>query len=241
MKLAPGLHRIGNDIVASYLVEDDTGITLVDAGLSGHWRDLVAELAAMKRPLDDIRALIITHGDPDHIGFAEQLRREHGVPVFVNGADVARARGGATSKPRLGKFRLGPTLRFLSYALAKGGMRSTHLTAVAEVSDGQVLDAPGSPRIIALPGHSPGSIAVHVPSVDAVFVGDALTTRHVLTGVRGPQPAPFTDDPAQALESLERLRATGAKWVLPGHGGPWSGGVDAAVDAVRAAARTAAR
>jgi glyoxylase-like metal-dependent hydrolase (beta-lactamase superfamily II) len=86
-----------------------------------------------------------------------------------------------------------------------------------------------------MPGHSPGSIAVHVPAVDAVFVGDALTTRNVLTGVRGPRPAPFTDDPARAIESLERLRATGAKWVLPGHGAPWSGGVEAAVDAVVAA------
>ncbi len=54
---------------------------------------------------------------------------------------------------------------------------------------------PGSPRIIGMPGHSPGSIAIHVPAADAVFVGDALTTRHVLTGEHGPQPAPFTDDP----------------------------------------------
>ena len=26
---------------------------------------------------------------------------------------------------------------------------------------------------------SPGSVAIHLPTVDAVFVGDALTTRHV--------------------------------------------------------------
>ncbi|MFI6175419.1 SDR family NAD(P)-dependent oxidoreductase [Nonomuraea sp. NPDC051191] len=34
-----------------------------------------------------------------------------------------------------------------------------------------------------------GSVAVHAPLADAVFVGDALTTRHVLTGREGPQPA----------------------------------------------------
>ena len=38
MKLGPGLHRIGNDIVAAYLVETDAGVTVVDAGLPGHWR-----------------------------------------------------------------------------------------------------------------------------------------------------------------------------------------------------------
>jgi glyoxylase-like metal-dependent hydrolase (beta-lactamase superfamily II) len=236
MQLAPGLHRIGNDIVAAYLVEDDSGITLIDAGLPGHWSDLKAELDSMGRTLDDIRALVLTHGDSDHVGFAERLRRERGVPVYVHAADAARARGEVTSKPAWGTMRLGPVLRFLGYAIAKRGLRTTHLTSVTEIADGEVLDAPGSPRIIGLPGHSPGSIAIHVPFVDAVFVGDALTTRHVLTGELGPQPAPFTDELARALASLERLRATAATWVLPGHGVPWSQGVDAAVDAVTDAA-----
>jgi len=234
MELAPRLHRIGNDIVAVYLVEDDQGITVIDAGLAGHWNDLVGELKAMGRGLDDIRALILTHGDSDHVGFAERLRREHHVPVYVHEADAARARGEVSTKPDWGKMRLGAMLQFLGYMIAKGGLSTKYLSSVTTVTDGQVLDAPGSPRIISLPGHSPGSIAVHVPSVDAVFVGDGLTTRNVLTGVRGPQPAPFTDEPALAIESLERLRATGARWVLPGHGEPWSGGVDAAVDAVSA-------
>ena len=234
MELAPRLHRVGNDIVAAYLVEDGLGITVIDAGLSGHWSDLVRELKAMGRSVDDIRALILTHGDSDHVGFAERLRRDHHVPVYVHEADAARARGEVSTKPNWGKMRLGATLQFLGYTIAKGGLSTKYLSAVTTVTDGRVLDAPGSPRIISLPGHSPGSIAIHVPAVDAVFVGDGLTTRNVLTGVRGPQPAPFTDEPALAIESLERLRATGATWVLPGHGGPWSGGVDAAIDAVSA-------
>ena len=86
-----------------------------------------------------------------------------------------------------------------------------------------------------MPGHSPGSIAVHVPAVDAVFVGDALTTRHVLTGHEGAQPAPFTDEPAEALASLDRLAELEASWVLPGHGAPWHGAPAAIAAAVRAA------
>lgn len=237
MELAPGLHRIGNDMIAAYLVEGAAGITVIDAALAGHWRALVRELAAMGRTADDIRAVVLTHGDSDHLGFAERLRRDHGVPVYVHEADAARARGEESSKPAWGARRLGPMLQFLGYAMAMGGMRTRFVASVTTVVDGEVLDVPGKPRILAVPGHSPGSIAIHVPAVGAVFVGDALTTRNVLTGVRGPQPAPFTDDPARAHDSLERLRATGAKWVLPGHGAPWSGGVDAAVDAVRAAAQ----
>jgi glyoxylase-like metal-dependent hydrolase (beta-lactamase superfamily II) len=77
---------------------------------------------------------------------------------------------------------------------------------------------------------------VHVPSVDAVFLGDAMTTRNVLTGVEGPKPAPFTLDPHQAVESLDRLGDLDATWVLPGHGPAWDGGVPEAVRLIRAAA-----
>lgn len=112
---------------------------------------------------------------------------------------------------------------------------------VVTVNDGEVLDLPGKPRVIHTPGHSPGSIALHSPEVGALFAGDAMTTRHVLTGSDGPQPAPFTLDPAVALDSLARWNDVEASWVLPGHGYPWSGGVSAAVDEIRAAASAAAK
>ncbi|WP_431278429.1 MBL fold metallo-hydrolase [Leifsonia poae] len=238
MELAPSLHRIGSDLVAAYLVDDESGITVIDAGLAGNWSDLVAELKAMGRSVDDIRGVILTHGDSDHVGFAERLRRDNGVPIYVHEADAARARGEEKTSPAWGHMKLGATLRFLGYSARKGGLRTKFLTEVVPVQDGQVLDLPGSPRVISMPGHSPGSIAVDVPAVDAVFVGDALTTRHVLTGEKGPQPAPFTDEPDAALASLDHLKqVTQATWVLPGHGTPWNGGVAAAVDGVLAAAR----
>jgi len=235
VRLGPHLHRVGGDIVAAYLVDTEDGVTVVDAGLAGQWRDLLAELTGMRRSVDDIRGLVLTHGDSDHIGFAERLRRDHGVPVYVHEADAARARGEVKTKPSWGRVKLGATARFMGYAIRKGGLRTTYPKQVVSVYDGAVLDLPGAPRVLALPGHSPGSIAIHVPVADAVFVGDGLTTRHVLTGRRGPQPAPFTDDPGQALESLRRLEGLQATWVLPGHGPPYNRGIDAAIREVRAA------
>ena len=231
MELAPNLHRIGNDIVAAYLVSDATGVTVIDAGLPGHYRDLVRELARMGTTIADVRGLILTHGDSDHIGFAERLRREHGVPVYMHSADALRAKGGEKGTGKGGAFGLA-AFGFIGYSLRKGGAKVTYLTDVVEVRDGDVLDLPGQPRIIGLPGHSAGSIAIHVPAVDAVFVGDGLTTRHVLTGKTGPQPAPFTDEPDQAIASLAAL--PDATWVLPGHGAPFRGGTAAAVATVRA-------
>jgi glyoxylase-like metal-dependent hydrolase (beta-lactamase superfamily II) len=233
MKLRDSLHRIGNDIVAVYLVDSPDGVLVIDAGLPGHFAELLAELEIMGRTVADVKGVVLTHGDSDHVGFAERIRRDHGVPVFVHTADAARAKGAKPPATATPKMKLGPLLGFVGYSLRKNGLKTTHLTEVVEVTDGDVLDLPGAPQIIGMPGHSPGSIAVFVPSVDAIFVGDALTTRHVLTGVEGPAPAPFTDELEVAIASLTKLLPTDATWVLPGHGAPWGGGVAAAVEAVR--------
>ncbi|BDZ49739.1 hypothetical protein GCM10025867_19800 [Frondihabitans sucicola] len=100
MELSPSLHRIGNDVIAAYLVVTPDGVTVVDAGLAGHWHDLVAELKALGLSLADVKGLVLTHGDGDHIGFAERLHRETGAPIYVHAADAARAKGARSRRTR---------------------------------------------------------------------------------------------------------------------------------------------
>ena len=222
-------------MVNVYLIHDARGVTLIDAGIPGLWKELVAELEALGRSLDDIRGVVLTHADDDHLGFAERLRTDHGVTIYVHEADALQARGEVKKKnPSWGKMRVGPTLSFLWYAGRRGGLSVTPVGEVTTIRDGEVLDLPGDPRIIHTPGHSPGSVAIHCRAVDALFVGDAMTTRHVLTGVVGPQPAPFTLDPESALQSLEKWSDFNARWVLPGHGYPWEGGIREAVAGIHA-------
>lgn len=236
MQLSPSLHRLGSSsLVNSYLVEDAGQITIIDAGLPGLWKDLLAELDSMGRSLDDIQALLLTHGDVDHIGFAERLRRDRRITVWVSEPDAAEARGEAKKPPAArDAMRIRPVAGFLLYAATHGGLRKTPIAEVATLAPGTTLDVPGAPRVIALPGHTPGSVAFHVPAVDALFVGDAMTTRSVMTGIVGPALGPFTVDPGRARASLDALDGLTPHWVLPGHGDPLIDGLPDALRTIRA-------
>ncbi|HEX2421700.1 MAG TPA: MBL fold metallo-hydrolase, partial [Actinomycetota bacterium] len=133
MKIAPGIHRIGDkSIVNSYLVEEAGEVTIIDAGVPGFYRDIPEELAAMGRTVADVRALVLTHGHTDHIGFAERLRRDRGVPVSVHELDAALARGEVPNPSKgFGPIKLGPLFGFLWFTILRGGLRTPKLHEVA--------------------------------------------------------------------------------------------------------------
>jgi glyoxylase-like metal-dependent hydrolase (beta-lactamase superfamily II) len=223
MEIAPRIHRIGDQgIVNSYLVEESGAVTIVDAGLAGLYRDLPKELASMGRSIDDVRALVLTHGHSDHIGYAERLRTERHVPVSVHEDDAALARGEVPNPAKgTGKTKLAPFVGFFWYSLLHGGLRTKHLGAVSTFGDGATLDVPGAPRVILTPGHTPGSAVLH------------FATYAVTSGERGPRVAPFTADAAQAVSSLARIEGLEASILLPGHGDPFTGSPAEAAKLVR--------
>ena len=89
MNQNPGAHRLGDEMVNFYLIEDGSGVTLVDTGLPSHYDALVTALIGLGRSLDDVRGILLTHAHPDHLGLAERLREETGATVWVSAADAS--------------------------------------------------------------------------------------------------------------------------------------------------------
>ena len=238
MEITPGIRRIGSSKVNVYLIEEAGGDHRSSTpGCPAYLGDLQAELAAMGRTIDDVQAVLLTHAHSDHIGFAERIRREHGTPISVHEADAALARG--EFKPKNeggGPMRPIPLLSFLWFgAPSTAACGPRRIAEVSTFGDGATLDVPGSPRVIHVPGHTAGSAALHLPSRNVIFVGDAFVTLNVMSGSTGPQLFPnFNADNRQALASLARFDPIEARYILPGHGEAWIGGMADALRRVRA-------
>ncbi len=130
--------------------------------------------------------------------------------------------------------------RFLfSIIRSAGGLKPTTVAGAETFAGGDVLDVPGSPRVVATPGHTAGHCAIHFEKHRALFVGDALCAFNPFTGSREPQvmPALMNTSTPQCHESLAPIESLEADGMFFGHGEPWRGGIAAAVDRARAVAR----
>jgi glyoxylase-like metal-dependent hydrolase (beta-lactamase superfamily II) len=240
MQVAEGVHRLTQGVSNFYLVEDGGRLVLVDAGASGDWGLFARELEALGRKSEDLDAVLVTHAHSDHTGFAERARTAAGATVWIHQADVAEAKGAKAPKndrPIFGYLLRGEAWRTVWILVKNGGTKIVPIQEVSAFADGETVDAPGRPRVVHVPGHTPGMSALLFESRRVVMTGDALVTRNPLTGATGPQIAPsaLNRDSQQALRSLDALAALPADIVLPGHGDPWTGGVADAVVRAKAA------
>jgi glyoxylase-like metal-dependent hydrolase (beta-lactamase superfamily II) len=246
---APGVTQLGDVQVSFYLLETPDGLVLVDGGLPGHLAQLRSHLEGAGRSLDDVRAVLLTHAHPDHTGAAAAARKA-GAQVWVHERDAAALAAGPRAASRQAKperslfpslLRRPASLGTIAYAARMGGFTGSR------VADPQTIDAdrtltgvPGRPRVVTLPGHTPGSVAYLFPDRGLLFTGDALVTFDGLTGYHGPTlvSRAFTQDSRAALASLTTLAAIDAGLLLPGHGEPFTGTpADAAARARQAGLR----
>jgi glyoxylase-like metal-dependent hydrolase (beta-lactamase superfamily II) len=234
MQVAEGVQQFEDQgIVNWYLVETDEGPIAIDAGFPSAYSQV--EPYAPR-----LRAVLITHAHVDHLGFAERLRRDHGVPVYMPEADAQLARSPlryAKSErlPVIYAVRYGPTRRLYWRALKVGAIRGDVVRDFKTYGDGAAL--PGGLKAVATPGHTFGHMALHLPDRRVLFAGDALVTKDPYTDREGPRivARAATADSERARASLDRIAATDADVVLTGHGPAWTQGAAAAAAQAAAA------
>ena len=235
---APDIHRIEDAGVNWYLVEADSGLTIVDAGVPRSWDSLQRVLGMIGRDLSEVRALVLTHAHFDHIGMAERVRTELGVPVHLHENDVPLARKPLQYTHERARSRYLLTkpggLPHVFGFLAARAFWPPPVRETRPFSEG-VLDVPGSPRVVFTPGHTVGHCALHFADRDAVIAGDALVMLDPYLGAKGPRivAGAATADSEWALASLDALAELEAGTVLTGHGEPWRNGTAEAVRLAR--------
>jgi glyoxylase-like metal-dependent hydrolase (beta-lactamase superfamily II) len=233
--VAEGIHRLEHAYVNVYLVEEGTDITIVDTGFPATWPLVEQALAVLRRSVSDVAAIALTHAHFDHLGFAAHASADLGLPIWTHEREEYIARHPYRYDHENNRF-LYPILHPRSIPIllrmtVAGALSVPGVTGLNRWQPGEVVDIPGRPRVVFSPGHTYGHSALFFPDRDALLSGDALVTLDPYTGRHGPQivSGAATADSAQALRSLEALADTDAGTVLPGHGEPWRGGIEAAV------------
>lgn len=131
------------------------------------------------------------------------------------------------------------TSAMLLHAVANGLLTLPTVTQTLPMHDADVLPVPGRPRVVHVPGHKPGQVALLLEHSNVLLSGDTLVTRNLYTGRDTEPQAPsagLNADTDLAWSSLDRLHGIGEILLLSGHGQPWRGSLPAAIDSAKRAA-----
>jgi hydroxyacylglutathione hydrolase len=200
-----------------YLIEDDGGVTMFDAGA----RTMTRSLARAGAKLGGIRRIVLGHGHTDHRGAAPGI----GAPVFCHPAEVQDAEGS-------GGFRYWPEglkgLRFPQRQMHKLMHRyawdAGPVDIAGTVSEGDEI---AGFSVVEIPGHAPGQIALWRESDRLALVSDCFYTVDMWGRDCDPHLplAMYNFDTEQARASMRKLAALEPAAAWPGHAKPLTGDV----------------
>jgi len=221
--VADGVWRVRGGVPREmnvYLIADDGGVTVFDAGV----RSMAKAITAAGAGLGGINRVVLSHAHPDHRGAAGRL----GAPILCHPADRTDAEGDAGAH-YFHLDRLAPHARVIYPPLLRmwdGGP----LEIAGTVDEG---DDVGGFRVVHLPGHAPGLIGLYRERDGVALVSDAFYTLDIQTGLHGAprvaHPA-FNADTERARASIRKLAALTPTAAWPGHAEPLTGDVAAQLE-----------
>lgn len=201
------IHRIKCGNVNCYIIENGTDGILVDTGK----REFADRVIRACKPYR-IRLIILTHAHFDHAENAARMADVLGAPIAMNGEDCELIRSNeaqslsAATVP--GKIVLAASLKEFRRR------RMPEFKPDVLLHDGDFLADYGmDARIVALPGHTKGSVGVDVDG-RYLLVGDALMNMFY------PTVSMLYHDRDEMLQSAEKISGMGDRILYFGHGGP---------------------
>lgn len=176
---------------------------LVDTGQIWEGKMILKELKAMNIKLEDIRHIVLTHHDIDHVGNAAMLQKLTGARLWASSEDIQYIKG---NKNRPGIKRV---FSFI--------FRSKKPENIYEYNqDGKIEDI----QVIPTPGHTPGHVCILYK--DILFAGDLVDSRK---GKLRPYPNMNWDEDL-LRKSIKNISSIPFKLVCPAHGMPIERGVE---------------
>ncbi|MEU4028956.1 MBL fold metallo-hydrolase [Streptomyces anulatus] len=225
VEVLPRLHMFRFRIGQAYLWRDGTELTLIDAGDIDAAAAIEDAIRTLGLDPAGIRRIVITHGHRDHYGAAQELADRHGAEIIAHALDAPVVRG---ERPAPEPDLLDWELPLWEHGLTVPEAPPTRVNR--EVTGGEVLPFGDGARVVHAPGHTAGSIAIHLPLHGVLFTGDTVASvERVMLGV-------FNVDRAGAAATFRRLAALAPRTVCVGHGDPLTENAAAAMEAAANAA-----
>jgi glyoxylase-like metal-dependent hydrolase (beta-lactamase superfamily II) len=184
-----------------YLVFDGSAWALIDIGYEDNVEEIIELVRQMDFPLSQCVALIATHADVDHIQGMAKAKELLGAPVLAH--ELAA-----------GPIEAGDKL--LTFAEIEAQGIHEHMPPVKvdrRIGEGDVVQVGGvSLEVWHTPGHTNSQLSFRLG--DLLFSGDNIYR----DGCVGAIDAHHGSDLKQFVGSLQRIRESDVKWLLPSHG-----------------------
>ncbi len=209
-KIADKLYCIPAGSVNTFLIEADDGCALIDAGFPGKAEAIMALVTELGHSARDIRHIVVTHAHPDHIGSLAALKTATGATTYAHPLDTAIVERGSGFRPMTAAPGLVAGLMFRLFVDLKATVEPTKIDV--EMHDGEVLPFAGGLRVIHVPGHCAGQVALLWTEGRTLFAGDACAN---MMGLGTPI---AYEDRAEGERSQRKLAGFDFETACFGHG-----------------------